>query len=281
MSCCICLEDLNSPVSLLCGHVFCHDCLKRAVQAVQPYSTLHACPTCRSHYFITPLDMSTVPPHLRPHVTPSIRRIYLDLPSTSKTDNSPTPTSITPPSELSRTLSTEIARLRAEVEALKHNCSLWRRRAEVHSSATTGLLELSRTARDQIVQTCRERDTIQRNYHKLNHDFQRQQAILRAVVNTSMPQQRFGSPSNPPYSQPPVDQSTSLGQMSVSTPHRRSCPTEERGRKRLRSEDGDDYSAGVTYLNSRPTKISRRVETDSLDESSTSPSRLQVRTETS
>ncbi|KXN90701.1 hypothetical protein AN958_03986 [Leucoagaricus sp. SymC.cos] len=170
MSCCICLDDLNSPVSLP-WHIFCHECLRRAVQTVQPYSTLHACPTCRTHYFITPLDMATVPPHLRPHVTPSIRRVYLDLPpNPEKADDSSSDAS----SSNSRALAIEISRLRSENDALRHNCLMWRKRAEVHSSATLGLLELSRTARDQIIQVSQERDAIQRDYMKLNHDYQRQ-----------------------------------------------------------------------------------------------------------
>ncbi|KAJ3561180.1 hypothetical protein NP233_g10352 [Leucocoprinus birnbaumii] len=280
MSCCICLEDLDSPVSLPCGHVFCQECLKRAVQAIQPYSTLHACPTCRSHYFITPLDITTVPPHLRPHVTPSIRRVYLDLPTKAK-KNSYASTSKESSPELSRTLSTEVARLRAEVEALRHNCSLWRRRAEVHSSATVGLLELSKTARDQIIQTCRERDTIQRDYYKLNHDFKRQQAILQALVsNGSMPQQRFGSPSNLQEPQPLIDQSTSRPKVLATTPQRLSGPMESQSRKRLRSEDEDGDSASAAYP-SRPIKIPRRLETGSLDESGTRSTVAQLRTETS
>lgn len=77
--------------------------------------------------------------------------------------------------ESSRSLSTELARLRAENDALRYNCLMWRKRAEVHSAATLGLLELSRTAKDQIVQVVQQRDTIQKDYLKLDYDFRRQQ----------------------------------------------------------------------------------------------------------
>ncbi|KAF9444867.1 hypothetical protein P691DRAFT_676798 [Macrolepiota fuliginosa MF-IS2] len=169
MSCYICLEDLSSPVSLPCGHVFCQDCLKRAVQAIQPYSTLHTCPTCRSQYHLAPLNLSAVPPQLRPYLTPSIRKVYIDLPSAKS--ETPGPST----SESSSGLAIEVARLRAENDALRHNCFMWRKRAEVHSAATLGLLELSRTAKDQVLHVARQRDMIQNNFLRLNQDFQRQQ----------------------------------------------------------------------------------------------------------
>ncbi|XP_006461771.1 hypothetical protein AGABI2DRAFT_71771 [Agaricus bisporus var. bisporus H97] len=167
MSCCICLEGLQCPVSLPCGHIFCRDCLKRVVQAVQPYSTLHACPTCRAHYYIPCPNLSTVPPHLRPYIIPSIRRVYLDLPSKPEQTDAST-------SHSSDALSTEIARLRAENDALRHNCCMWRKRAEVHSAATLGLLEMSKTAKDQIFQLAQERDQIRNEHRKLEHDYQQQ-----------------------------------------------------------------------------------------------------------
>jgi hypothetical protein len=119
-----------------------------------------------------PLDMSTVPPHLRPHLTPSIRKVYLDLPPRS--DKPEASASNTAASGVPYDLSIELARLHAEKEALRLNCSMWKKRAEVHSSATLGMLELSRVARDQVVQVSRDRDTLQRNYLKLKQDFQQQ-----------------------------------------------------------------------------------------------------------
>lgn len=271
MSCCICLEDLNSPVSLPCGHVFCYECLKRAVQVIRPYSTLHTCPTCRMLYFITPLDISTVPLHLRPHITPSIRKVYLDLPPKDTNSGPKTSPLNTATLDSSKALSLEVARLRAEVEALKYNCSMWRRRAEAHSSTTIGLLKQCRAAKDQFTRTCRERDTIQRNYLELNYDFQRQRSILQAVVSTTMPPCHLGSPSGLSQPRPFVNPPASDSEL---VPPQGSYLMEQGGRKRLWQED-DDRDSAIHDLRSRPAKTPRRVITDN------SPSVHQIGKETS
>ncbi|KAF8997900.1 hypothetical protein BDQ17DRAFT_1248120 [Cyathus striatus] len=159
ITCHICLEDLKSPVSLPCGHIFCKECIRRAVEAIKSYSSLHSCPSCRALYTVAPIDPAVVPAHLRPHLTPSIRKVYLDQllregprPSTSVTSGS---------------ADVEIARLRAENAALRTNCDMWRRRAEVHGAATLGLLELTRMARDQAIHVSRERDELQKRCHSL------------------------------------------------------------------------------------------------------------------
>ncbi|XP_039125821.1 E3 ubiquitin-protein ligase RNF4-like [Dioscorea cayenensis subsp. rotundata] len=40
-SCPVCLNTLTEPSSTICGHIFCHGCIRRSVQ------TLKSCPTCR------------------------------------------------------------------------------------------------------------------------------------------------------------------------------------------------------------------------------------------
>ncbi|TFK39702.1 hypothetical protein BDQ12DRAFT_603031 [Crucibulum laeve] len=184
ISCHICLDDLKMPVSLPCGHIFCAECLRRAVEAIKPYSSLHSCPTCRSLYTVAPIDPAVVPPHLRPHLTPSIRKVYLDHPaldaistatsaSSEDSEISSRSTSLTPPSPLA----IEAARLRAENSALRTNCNMWRRRAEVHGAATLGLLELTRMARDQAVQIARERDEFQRRCNTLKRKLHDEECV--------------------------------------------------------------------------------------------------------
>ena len=46
LDCPICKEMFSSPKSLSCGHIFCHDCLQKAVKTYQYTDTLN-CPTCR------------------------------------------------------------------------------------------------------------------------------------------------------------------------------------------------------------------------------------------
>ncbi|PPQ69584.1 hypothetical protein CVT25_000956 [Psilocybe cyanescens] len=200
-SCRICLEALKKPVSLPCGkvplkrltaykgHIFCSDCIVKTVQAVKPYTHLHPCPICRSFYNIAPLNFNTVPPNLRPFVTPSVRRLYIDNPpqeSAGGKDNSDKPDiKESPQSDVKETSqpvvkeppamsvsSSELSRLRAENQALRNNCSMWRKRAEMHGTANLGLLNFARMVRDQASMLVRERDELQRHCHALKRKIQ-------------------------------------------------------------------------------------------------------------
>ncbi|KIY70542.1 hypothetical protein CYLTODRAFT_347506 [Cylindrobasidium torrendii FP15055 ss-10] len=155
-SCSICIDELKRPVSLPCGHVFCNDCVYRAVTAVKPYANLHYCPTCRAPYTTVNMDNSVVPDHLRPHVLPHIRRLFLD----ERTSPS---TSSDMPSE-PQTQFAECSRLSAENKTLRFNCDMWRKRAECHAAATLGLLNLARVARDEALQMKKERDELQAQF---------------------------------------------------------------------------------------------------------------------
>jgi hypothetical protein len=106
---------------------------------------------------IAPLNPLVLPSHLRPFITPTIRRVFLDSSEESKE-----PSSSIPPN-----VAEELARLRSENLALKSHCTLWKRRAEVHSAATLGLLDLARTVRDQAASLARERDEWARRCHSL------------------------------------------------------------------------------------------------------------------
>ncbi|KAF7770348.1 hypothetical protein Agabi119p4_6322 [Agaricus bisporus var. burnettii] len=131
-------------------------------------------------------------------------------------------------------LSTEIARLRAENDALRHNCCMWRKRAEVHSAATLGLLEMSKTAKDQIFQLAQERDQIRNEHRKLEHDYQQQKVILRSIMSNTSPQMCPQSPSA----------SNTEPTASVSSSDPPSCPPSppntERSRKRRRTDMEND-----------------------------------------
>jgi len=53
LQCTICLNDIERPVELPCGHVFCADCLLRLVSEERPYRN-RVCPLCRGQLFIPP-----------------------------------------------------------------------------------------------------------------------------------------------------------------------------------------------------------------------------------
>ncbi|KAF9048340.1 hypothetical protein BDZ89DRAFT_759847 [Hymenopellis radicata] len=155
-SCSICIDDLKKPVALPCGHVFCSNCVYRAVSAIKPYATLHYCPTCRTPYTTVNMDTALVPDHLRPHVVPHIRRLYLDEPNPQPANNMTTSSPLA-----------ESARLSAENASLRFNCDLWRKRAEVHAAATLGLLNIARVARDHALQLKQEKEDLERKYNVL------------------------------------------------------------------------------------------------------------------
>jgi len=174
--CHICLDNLDVPVSLPCGHIFCKQCILRAVEAVKQYSSLHTCPECRSFYTVAPLDFTTVPAHLRPYLTPSVRKLYLG-PSTE--GNGALASS-------SSSLNTEIARLKAENSALHTNCGLWRRRAEAHSASTMGLIRLAGMARQQTLEVSRERDQLQTQYNTLKQKLNDTESFLYASLQPTI-----------------------------------------------------------------------------------------------
>lgn len=99
-----------------------------------------------------------VPTFLRPHIMPSIRRVYIDQPEATLPK---------PPASLAA----ECGRVTAENSALRIHCEIWRRRAEIHSAANLGLLGLARLARDHAMQMKRERDDLEVKYQTLKRKY--------------------------------------------------------------------------------------------------------------
>ncbi|TFK53443.1 hypothetical protein OE88DRAFT_1612046, partial [Heliocybe sulcata] len=152
-SCIICLDTLKAPVALPCGHVFCYSCIERIVTTIKPFTSQHCCPSCRRPYTISTIDPSMVPDHLQPYIFAPIRRLYLDLSLSPPPKPSQPHPPVPVPSE-SQTLKAENLALRAHVE-------MWKRRAEVHSAANLGLVNLAKMARDYAVTLKRERDAME------------------------------------------------------------------------------------------------------------------------
>ncbi|KZT20115.1 hypothetical protein NEOLEDRAFT_1076364 [Neolentinus lepideus HHB14362 ss-1] len=163
-SCIICLDTLKGPVALPCGHVFCYGCIERIVTTIKPFTSQHCCPSCRRPYTISTVDPSMVPDHLQPYIFAPIRRLYLDLSPSPPPANSEASTSqhrapVPVPSETD-TVKAENLALRAHVE-------MWKRRAEVHSAANLGLVNLAKMARDYAVNLKHERDVMEREMREL------------------------------------------------------------------------------------------------------------------
>ncbi|KAJ3893450.1 hypothetical protein GG344DRAFT_43315 [Lentinula edodes] len=165
--CNICIDELNAPVCLPCGHVFCGSCIVRTVNTIKPATSLQPCPTCRRLYSIINVDPSTIPPPIRPHLVPSIRKLYLGETNTKSWDSA-TPSSAAV---------SECGRLAAENKTLRVNCAVWKRRAELHAAATLGLLNLARLARDCNQQLKNERDDLERQYNLLKRKLEAEESV--------------------------------------------------------------------------------------------------------
>ncbi|KAJ6581671.1 hypothetical protein B0H19DRAFT_983791, partial [Mycena capillaripes] len=146
MVCSICQERFTAPVSLPCGHIFCRECIRRAVEAIQACTMEHFCPTCRRPYHIVAVDPALVPPYLRPLILPTIRPVFFD---------DPTPEPVASASTSAKPSDSEVS---AETHALRASCETWRRRAEVHAAGNVGLLGFARATKDYALRMRAERD---------------------------------------------------------------------------------------------------------------------------
>lgn len=100
-----------------------------------------------------------IPGSIRPHVVPSLRRLYLEEEPNTQSSSS----GITSPSAAV----SECGRLTAENKTLRVNCALWKRRAELHAAATCGLLNLARMTRECNEKLKRDNEELQRQCNLL------------------------------------------------------------------------------------------------------------------
>ncbi|KAI0042975.1 hypothetical protein FA95DRAFT_1563766 [Auriscalpium vulgare] len=76
-TCPICLDALNKPSALPCGHIFCLECINAAARMSRSLSDMY-CPVCRAPCPKEPLDPRIVPRHLRPYIFAPFRQLYLN-----------------------------------------------------------------------------------------------------------------------------------------------------------------------------------------------------------
>ncbi|KAJ7917554.1 hypothetical protein B0H13DRAFT_1995016 [Mycena leptocephala] len=153
MVCSICYEQFTAPVSLPCGHIFCHECVRRAVEAIPMYTMEHFCPTCRAGYNIVTIDTALVPPYLRRHILPTLRPVFFDDPVPSPesapadsdfASTSAAATSLAKPSEVS-----------VETQSLRTSYAFRRQRGPPRfARAAKGYALCLRAERDEALNRC-------------------------------------------------------------------------------------------------------------------------------
>ncbi|KAJ7692518.1 hypothetical protein B0H16DRAFT_1707282 [Mycena metata] len=193
-NCSICLEGYTNPVSLPCGHVFCLKCIRQMVDSVKSRPTNHFCPTCRAAYSLLTVDPKLVPPYLRPHILPPIRRVFIDDAPPSPSTASGSSSTSAPPASGSASTSTDsqLALALAEISTLRRHCATWRQRAESHAMGNNALLGLARAAKDCALRMRAERDA------------ERSQCVLlKRKLAELTPESEFEAPAKAACKPPP------------------------------------------------------------------------------
>jgi len=168
-TCAICLDALKVPMSLPCGHVYCHACISDTIKVVASSTSSLAicCPTCREPVSTVTPNPLFVPSHLRPYILPPFRRIYLNVPASTPGSTDSDPALDPSPEDVEKVTS----RLHMENAALRQSCHAWRARANAHVGAHLGLSALVRLAQDQTRVLKDERDELSRKYDALKRKF--------------------------------------------------------------------------------------------------------------
>ncbi|KAJ7180801.1 hypothetical protein C8R46DRAFT_1028230 [Mycena filopes] len=207
MVCSICYDQFTSPVSLPCGqdwtspclpeskfnvmelgHIFCRDCIRRSVDAIQVCAVQHSCPTCRTAFNIVTVDLALVPAYLRPHILPTIRPVFFDDTPSALSSNS-----VAKPKEDKES--------EEDVEHLRYACRTWHRRAEMHASANAGLIGFARAAKEYALCMRAERDEALERCVALEHKLSALMSVME--TDTLAPQWERSEEPALPVLEPP------------------------------------------------------------------------------
>ncbi|KAI6116810.1 hypothetical protein EDD16DRAFT_1045255 [Pisolithus croceorrhizus] len=120
--CGICLEALKKPVSIPCGHIHCEECLRNYI--ISGNDALQSiCPTCRQEFHIATPDLTVVPEKYHDFILPTIRKLYIDIPSVSKL------------SKKVNALNNQVKKLSKEMSALEDRCDDYGREVQAFAEA--------------------------------------------------------------------------------------------------------------------------------------------------
>ncbi|KAJ4474974.1 hypothetical protein J3R30DRAFT_3505645 [Lentinula aciculospora] len=143
--CTICLSNMQDPVCVPCGHLYCSQCLSDyiASSSEDGYNTL--CPTCRAPFPIVSPELTCLPKHIHRYITPSIRRVYLDSSAVQSLQQKLTVSQ------------NQVKNLKKESERLMLFCEKYQNASNVHADgeakARLEVERLTRLLREQKLET--------------------------------------------------------------------------------------------------------------------------------
>ncbi|KAF9224052.1 hypothetical protein BS17DRAFT_780395 [Gyrodon lividus] len=145
--CGICLDPLKTPVSIPCGHVHCEKCLRVYIGSGAD-ALKSTCPTCRKPFHIATPDFAFVPQKYHDFILPSVRKIYMDIPSVT-------------------TLTREVEVLTHRLECLARDKEDLLERCERYRYALEGTAAQKDAALEQAEETRREAADMRKKYESL------------------------------------------------------------------------------------------------------------------
>ncbi|KAG1739356.1 hypothetical protein EDD22DRAFT_922406 [Suillus occidentalis] len=149
--CGICLEEIKKPVCIPCGHVHCEKCLYTHVNSGND-ALKSSCPSCRSVFHIATPDLSFVPKKYHDFMTPSVRKLFLDIPS-------PAP------------LVSEIEQLKTRIAALSRDRDALMEKCEAHMAASRQYAMREKAARLDAKAAQEATNRLQVKYDTLQREF--------------------------------------------------------------------------------------------------------------
>ncbi|KAH7874089.1 uncharacterized protein C8R40DRAFT_1111257 [Lentinula edodes] len=150
--CTICLSNMNDPVCIPCGHLYCSQCLLDCISSSSEDGYNALCPTCRASFPIVSPELTCLPKYVHRYITPSIRRVYLDTSAVQTLQQKLTASQ------------NQVKNLKKESERLMSFCEKYQNASNVHADgeakANLEVERLTRLLREQKLATQEAREEV-------------------------------------------------------------------------------------------------------------------------
>ncbi|KAH0836770.1 hypothetical protein J3R83DRAFT_8518 [Lanmaoa asiatica] len=149
--CGICLDVLRNPISIPCGHVHCERCLRSHINSGAD-ALKSACPTCRKPFHIATPDFTFVPQKYHDFILPSVRKIYMDIPSVAAMTG-----------EID-VLTQRLEAFAKENEHLRQRCADYKHSLENMASEKDAIIEQEEETREEAADLRKKYDSLKKKY---------------------------------------------------------------------------------------------------------------------